>query len=42
MKQVGWEIQPLGWLLLIVLVAFACYIVVKRLRPLPPAQDAKR
>ncbi len=41
MKPGGWEIRPLGWLLLIVFVAFVCYIVVKRLRPIPPTQDAK-
>jgi hypothetical protein len=39
MKPGGWEIRPLGWLLLIVLVVFVCYIVVKRVPPLPPAQD---
>jgi len=41
MKQVGWEIQPLGWLLLIVVVATVCYVVVnwaRRLRP-PPEQE---
>jgi hypothetical protein len=38
MKQVGWEIQPLGWLLLIVIVATVCYIII-RLRRLPPTPE---
>ncbi len=37
MKQTGWEIQPLGWLLLIVIVATVCYIIVRWVRRLPPA-----
>jgi hypothetical protein len=28
----GWQIQPLGWLLLAVLVVLAVYFVVKRWR----------
>ena len=29
----GWQIQPLGWLLLAVLVVLAVYFVVRRWRP---------
>src|SRR5580765_1282706 len=29
MKQVGWQIQPLGWLLLLVIVATVCYVVAR-------------
>ena len=39
MKQVGWEIQPLGWLLLILIVATVCYIVVRWIRRLPPTPE---
>ena len=39
MKQVGWEIQPLGWLLLIVIVAGVCYIVVRWACRFPPAPE---
>lgn len=39
MKQVGWEIQPLGWLLLIVIVATVCYVVARWARRLPPAPE---
>lgn len=39
MKQVGWEIQPLGWLLLIMIVATACYITVSWARRFPPASE---
>jgi hypothetical protein len=39
MKQVGWEIQPLGWLLLIVIVATVCYVVVRWVRRFPPAPE---
>ena len=39
MKQVGWEIQPLGWLLLIVIVATVCYVVVRWVCRLPPAPE---
>ena len=40
MKQVGWQIQPLGWLLLIVIVAALSYVTVSWLRRLlPPAPN---
>ncbi len=39
MKQVGWEIQPLGWLFLIVIVATLCYVVVSWVRRLPRAPE---
>ena len=39
MKRAGWEMQPLGWLLLIVIVATACYIVVSWVRRVPPASE---
>jgi hypothetical protein len=37
MKTVGWEIRPLGWVLLIVLAVVVGYFVYKRLHP-PPAE----
>ncbi|HXX75217.1 MAG TPA: hypothetical protein VEI50_08815 [Nitrospiraceae bacterium] len=37
MKPVGWEIRPLGWLLLVVLVALLVYLIYRRLQP-PSAQ----
>ena len=39
MKQVGWEIQPLGWLLLIVIVATVCYLAVRWAHRFPPAPE---
>ena len=39
MKKTGWEIQPFGWLLLIVIVAAVSYIVVRWVRRLPPAPE---
>ena len=35
MKTVGWEIRPLGWVLLIVLAVVVGYFVYKRLHPPP-------
>lgn len=32
MKKIGWEIQPLGLLLVIVATAALCYAVVKWIR----------
>jgi hypothetical protein len=39
MKQVGWEMRPLGWLLLILIVGTVCYVVVRWVRRLPPATE---
>jgi len=39
MKNIGWEIQPLGWLLVIVVLTALCYLVVKWVRRLPPAPE---
>ena len=39
MKPVGWEIRPIGWLLLIVILAVLCYLLVRTLRRLPPASN---
>ena len=41
MKPVGWEIRPLGWLLVTVVLAVLCYFVVTRLRRLPPASESE-
>lgn len=39
MNNVGWKIQPLGWLLLVVIVAVLGYIMIKRVRrQLPPPE----
>ena len=37
MKTVGWEIRPLGSLLVIVVLAALGYLIVKWVRRLPPA-----
>ncbi len=29
MKKVGWEMQPLGWLLLIVVIATVCHALIR-------------
>jgi len=39
MKQVGWQIQPLGWLLLLVIGAALSYFTIRWLRRLPPAPN---
>ena len=39
MNPVGWETRPLGWLLLLMILATLCYLVVRMLRPLPPASE---
>ncbi len=39
MKRVGWEIQPLGLLLLIVVTAALCYAIVRWVRRPPPASE---
>jgi hypothetical protein len=38
MKAVGWEIRPLGWILLIVIVVTVSYFVIKRFRHRSPEQ----
>jgi hypothetical protein len=38
MKGIGWEIRPLGWVILIVLAVVVGYFVYKRLHP-PPAEQ---
>lgn len=40
MKPVGWEIRPLGWLLLVVLVGLLVYFIYRRLHP-PSAQPER-
>lgn len=39
MKKVGWEIQPLGLLLLMVAVAALCYVIVRWVRRPSPASE---
>ena len=39
MKTVGWEIRPLGWLLVIVVLVALSYLIVKWVRRLPPALE---
>ena len=36
MKPVGWEMRPLGWVLVIVILATLCYVVIRMHRRLPP------
>lgn len=39
MKKVGWEIQPLGLLILILTAAVLCYAIVRWVRrPLPASE----
>jgi hypothetical protein len=39
MKTVGWEIRPLGWFLMIVVLAALGYLLVKWVRRLPSAPE---
>ena len=39
MKPVGWEMRPLGWLLVIVILATLCYLVVTKFRRVPPPSN---
>ena len=39
MKPVGWEMRPLGWVLLIVIVAILSYFIVRALRRVPPPSE---
>ena len=36
----GWEVRPLGWVLLVLLVAVVLYYAVTRLTP-PPKYDPR-
>ena len=36
MKPVGWEMRPLGWVLVLVIVAILSYVIVRKLHRLPP------
>jgi hypothetical protein len=36
----GWEIRPLGWVLLVLLVAVVLYYAITRLTP-PPKNDLR-
>jgi hypothetical protein len=39
MKKVGWELQPLGWLLLIIGIVVSCYVILGWVRcPFPPSE----
>jgi tryptophan-rich sensory protein len=31
MKSIGWEMRPLGWVILIALIGISSYIVYKRI-----------
>ena len=35
MNQIGWEIRPLGWLVLIVVAALLLYLLYKKLQQPP-------
>ena len=39
MKPGGWEMRPLGWLLVIVILATLCYVAVRTLRRVPPPSE---
>jgi hypothetical protein len=39
MKNTGWVILPLGWLLIVAILAMLSYIVIKKLRWLPPPPE---
>jgi hypothetical protein len=39
MKPVGWEMRPLGWLLLFVIVAILSYFIVRTFRRVPPPSE---
>ena len=39
MKPVGWEMRPLGWVLVLVIVAILSYVVVRMHRRLPPPSE---
>ena len=39
MKSVGWEIRPVGWILLIVIVGVIGYFLIKRLQRPPSPQS---
>ena len=39
MKKIGWEIQPLGLLLLMVAAAALCYTMFRWVRRTPPASE---
>jgi len=41
MKTGGWEIRPLGWILLITVLVTLCYLTVKWLRRWPPPSEAE-
>jgi tryptophan-rich sensory protein len=30
MNKIGWEIRPIGWVILVVLIGFAIYLVHKQ------------
>ena len=39
MKSVGWEIRPVGWIFLIVIVGVIGYFLIKRLKQPPSPQS---
>ena len=39
MKKIGWEIQPLGLLLLMVAAAVLCYAIVRWVYRPPPVSE---
>jgi hypothetical protein len=39
MKNVGWEIRPLGWLVIALLVGFVIYLLIKMNQRDKPIED---
>jgi hypothetical protein len=41
MKSVGWEIRPLGWIVLVVILGLVIYFTIRWLRR-PPSKGEER
>jgi hypothetical protein len=41
MEKVGWEIRPLGWLVLVLLAVGLIYFIIDRVQR-PPEQNAEK
>ena len=42
MNQIGWEIRPLGWLVVLVVGALLVYLLYRRLQQPPLQPDSGR